>query len=73
MALKRNHMDCNLTRKTANCRNVIFSQNRASAGEMVWPKICGVALINASVLQAGQVSVSSEQSKPQFAHFFIMV
>jgi hypothetical protein len=49
------------------------SQNRASAGEMVWPNCCGVSLTNVSVLQDGQLIVSSELSNPQFAHFFIIV
>lgn len=58
-------------KKTANCLNVIRSQKRCSSGEMMWPTASGEEPMKASVLHAGQLSISSGFSKPQLAHFFI--
>ena len=52
-ALNKSHNACILTNRIANCLNVIRSQNRPSAGEMICPPIAsGDELINVVVLQA---------------------
>jgi hypothetical protein len=58
-------------RKTANCLNVIRSQKRCSAGEMICPSASGEVLVKVSVLHDGHFIASSALSNPQFTHFFI--